>query len=35
MAYHHRHAVLVEQPVRADRRAFPSNAAPVTYQAMN
>jgi hypothetical protein len=35
MAYHHRHAVLVEQLVRADRRAFPWYAALVTYQAMN
>jgi len=35
MAYHHRHAVLVEQLGWADRRAFQSNAALVTYQAMN
>ena len=31
MAYHHRHAVLVEQLVRADRRAFQSDGAR-TYQ---
>ena len=30
MAYHHRHAVQVEQLVRADRHAFPSDAA-LTY----
>ena len=33
MAYHHRHAVPVEQLVRADRRAFPLKAALLTYQA--
>jgi hypothetical protein len=31
MAYHHRHVVLVEQLERADRRAFPSDAALVLY----
>jgi hypothetical protein len=35
MAYHHRRAALVEQHVRADHHAFPSDAALVTYQAMD